>query len=76
MLVDAKRLARLLGVGVRTVRTWDAGGKLPSPVRIVGRVAWRLDEVRAWLDAGAPCRAEWEALKAPSQHNPSRIQPR
>ncbi|HEX4610151.1 MAG TPA: helix-turn-helix domain-containing protein [Urbifossiella sp.] len=64
LVVDAKALAALLGVGVRTVRTWDAGGKLPKPVRLGGRVVWRLDEVRAWLDADAPDRATWATMRA------------
>lgn len=64
LVVDAKRLAKLLCCGVRTVRTWDAAGKLPVPIRIGGRVVWRVSEVRAWLDAGAPDRETWVALRA------------
>ena len=67
LVVDAKRLARLLCAGIRTVRTWDAAGKLPKPIRIGGRVVWLVDEIRAWLDAGAPNRDEWEARKAASR---------
>lgn len=67
LVVDARRLARLLCCGIRTVRTWDAAGKLPAPIRIGGRVVWRVDEIRAWLAAGAPNRAEWEARKAASR---------
>ena len=67
LVVDAKRLARLLCCGIRTVRTWDAAGKLPKPIRIGGRVVWLVDEIRAWLDAGAPNRDEWEARKAASR---------
>ena len=67
LVVDARRLARLLCAGIRTVRTWDAAGKLPKPIRIGGRVVWRVDEIRAWLDAGAPNRDEWEARKAASR---------
>jgi predicted DNA-binding transcriptional regulator AlpA len=62
-VADAKRLAKLLCAGIRTVRTWDAAGKLPAPVRIGGRVVWRVDEIRAWLAAGAPCRDEWETRR-------------
>jgi predicted DNA-binding transcriptional regulator AlpA len=63
-VVDARRLAKLLCAGIRTVRTWDAAGKLPAPLRISGRVLWRVDEIRAWLTAGAPDRETWEARKA------------
>jgi len=54
----------MLCCGVRTVRTWDAAGKLPTPIRIGGRVVWRMDEIRDWLDAGAPTRDEWTARKS------------
>lgn len=64
LVADAKRLARLLAVGVRTVRSWDAAGKLPTPLRIGGKVVWRLDEIRAWLAAGAPDRETWAARTA------------
>ena len=64
LVVDARRLARLLCCGIRTVRTWDSAGKLPKPIRIGGRVVWRVDEIRAWLAAGAPNRDVWEVRKA------------
>ena len=63
LVVDARRLALLLGSGLRSVRTWDAAGKLPAPVRIGGRVVWRVDEIRAWLAAGAPDRSTWESIR-------------
>jgi prophage regulatory protein len=61
--VDAQRLAVLLGVGLRTVRTWDAAGKLPQPVRIGKRTLWYLPEVHQWMQAGAPDRATWEVIR-------------
>lgn len=64
LVVDARWLAKLLTCGVRTVRTLDAAGKLPTPLRIGGRVVWRVAEVRAWLAAGAPDRASWAAIRA------------
>jgi predicted DNA-binding transcriptional regulator AlpA len=67
LVVDARRLAKLLCAGVRTVRTWDAAGKLPAPIRIGGRVVWRVAEIKDWLDAGAPNRETWAALRAASR---------
>ena len=64
LVVDARRLAKFLCAGLRTVRAWDAAGKLPSPIRLGGKVVWRLDEIRDWLAAGAPRRAEWQARRA------------
>jgi predicted DNA-binding transcriptional regulator AlpA len=37
---------------------------LPSPVRIGGRVVWRVAEIRDWLAAGAPHRETWASLGA------------
>ncbi|VTT98148.1 Marine sediment metagenome DNA, contig: S01H1_L03384 OS=marine sediment metagenome GN=S01H1_10196 PE=4 SV=1: Phage_AlpA [Gemmataceae bacterium] len=64
LVADARRLAVMLCAGLRTVRAWDVAGKLPKPLRIGGRVVWRVDEIRAWIDAGAPDRETWEALRA------------
>jgi prophage regulatory protein len=64
LVVDADGLALLLNCGVRTVRAHDASGKLPAPLRIGGRVVWREAKIRAWVNAGVPDRAEWEARKA------------
>lgn len=63
LVADAKALAKLLGLGVRTVRAHDAAGKLPAPVRIGGRVVWILAEINDWLAAGAPDRATWAARR-------------
>ena len=64
LVVGAKRLAKLLCCGLRTIRAHDAAGKLPRPVRIGGKVVWVVDEIRAWLAAGAPDRETWEARRA------------
>ena len=66
LVVGAKELAGLLRIGLRTLRTMDAAGRLPKPVRIGHSVRWSLEEIRAWLAAGAPNRDEWEARKSPS----------
>jgi predicted DNA-binding transcriptional regulator AlpA len=64
LVADAKRLARMLCCGIRTIRSWDAAGKLPEPIRIGGRVVWRVAEIRAWLRAGAPDRSTWHTICA------------
>ena len=60
LLIDAHRLAELLGLSVRTIRRLDSTAKLPAPVRVGGAVRWRLSEVQAWLNAGCPDRITWE----------------
>ena len=64
LAVDAKVLAGMLGVSVRTVRAMDSSGKLPRPVRPGGHaVRWVVREIKSWLAAGAPERAEWESVR-------------
>lgn len=65
LVADAKLLARLLSVGLRTIRTMDYAGKLPRPIKLNSRTAWVLRGkagIYAWLDAGAPPRDQWEAM--------------
>ena len=67
LVADAKRLSRLLCLGVRTIRSMDSAGKLPRPIRLNTRVVWIIREIRDWLEAGAPDRSTWEALKRTSR---------
>ena len=64
LVVDARRLAAMLCCGIRSVRTWDAAGKLPAPVRIGGKVLWPVAEINDWIRAGCPDRETWEARRA------------
>ncbi len=61
--VDARGLTQLLPFGLRTIRTMDAAGKLPKPIRVGTRVLWRVAEIRAWLAADAPDRQTWAAIR-------------
>ena len=64
LLVDARSLARMLCVGIRTVRAWDASGRIPEPLRLSpGCVRWKFSELRAWLDAGCPPREVWARIR-------------
>ena len=61
LLLTARRAAALCGKSLRTWRSWDSAGQIPRPVRLGRSVLWRLDELRDWVAAGCPRRAEWEA---------------
>lgn len=63
LAVDAKVLATMLGLSVRTIRAMDAAGKLPRPVRLGHAVRWPLRIIEDWLDAGAPDRRTWQAMQ-------------
>ena len=57
-------VAGLLQVSLRHVAAMNSSGRLPRPIRLGRAVRWLADELHAWLEAGAPARDRWEALKA------------
>ena len=59
LLVDAKAAAEFCGKSLRTWRSWDSAGLIPNPVRIGRSTLWRIEELRAWVAAGCPCRKDW-----------------
>jgi excisionase family DNA binding protein len=61
LLITARQVAASLGVSLRTVRSWDSGGRLPRPVRIGRSTRWRAEELQRWTSAGCPRRVDWEA---------------
>ena len=63
LLVSAKAAATACGKSLRTWWGWDAAGWIPRPVRIGRSTLWRVDELRAWTEAGCPRREEWEAMR-------------
>lgn len=72
LAVDAKGLGPILGgISVRTVRTWDALGRLPAPVRVGNKTLWVVSEVRDWLAAGAPDRACGPRSRPPARSDPA-----
>lgn len=54
-------VARMLHISVRQVWRLHSTGRLPSPVRLGCCIRWRVDEIRAFVEAGCPSRQEWES---------------
>ena len=52
--VDVNWLAERLKVSDRTIRQWDADGKLPPALRIGRTCRWQPEVIEAWLKAGCP----------------------
>ncbi len=67
-LLRAKAAAALCSVGLATWWRWDAAGRMPRGAKIGGARLWSRAELLAWIDAGCPGRAEWQARQA-AQHN-------
>jgi len=61
--VPANEVAKILGISVRHVWALLAQERLPRPVRLGRSVRWNVDELRAWLVAGAPDTATWERMR-------------
>jgi hypothetical protein len=61
LLVDIKGLTVLLSRSVASLHRDDAAGRLPAALRIAGSKRWRYSEIVAWVEAGCPSRAEWQA---------------
>ena len=53
-LLNAKQVAGLLGVSVRSVYRLRDGLRMPRPVRVGTLLRWRESDLRQWLDAGCP----------------------
>ena len=63
VLVRADEIEKFLGIKVITWRRQNKLGKTPAPI-IIGRGQfWRYQEVLNWVEAGAPNRKIWEAIR-------------
>lgn len=64
LVIDSRTLAALLQTSKATLFRRLAMGDVIKPVAQFGQQPrWNLAEVRAWIAAGMPPAAEWEARK-------------
>lgn len=64
LAVPAAEAARLCGVSRATWWRIHSGGKCPLPVLVTEKSPrWRLNELRAWMDACCPNRQAWKAMR-------------
>jgi len=62
LLIGAPQAAAMCG---RSLSSWwrdCAAGRVPRPVKLGGRVLWRVRELQLWVEGGCPRRGGWEAL--------------
>ena len=64
LLLRTPAAAAMLNTSVRTLRMWDAAGKIPQPIRIGRSTFWRSEELRAWVAAGCPRRKDWLLMQS------------
>jgi hypothetical protein len=64
LLVDTSRAAALCGLSLASWHRLKAAAKAPAPVRLGGKVLYRVEDLRLWVGWGCPPRKEFEARKA------------
>ena len=62
-LLSITGVSQLLGVSRSQVKRLRASGRLPDPIRLGGRVLWRVDEIDAWVQAGCPAASKWRTMR-------------
>lgn len=62
-LLSAKTLGQMISLSKRQIFRLNSCGKIPAPIRIGGSVRWSESTILAWLQAGAPDRKTWQAMK-------------
>jgi predicted DNA-binding transcriptional regulator AlpA len=64
LALPAKDAAALVGISRAQFWKLHAAGKLPQPVYLGAKAPrWRVDELRAWLAAGAPDLLTWQRMQ-------------
>ncbi|QQE10118.1 helix-turn-helix domain-containing protein [Planctomycetota bacterium] len=58
-LLNVDEVAEMLDIDRSTVYRHRRAGRLPLPIKIGKRVLWIGDEVKRWLEAGAPNLRRW-----------------
>lgn len=67
LLLASDQVARQLGISRSSVWKLHSAGQLPAPIRLGRRTLWCHDTLRAWVRAGSPSRARWEAMSEGAQ---------
>ena len=62
-LLTAQSLGRLLSLSKRQIFRLNNCGKIPAALRIGGSVRWSEKTILDWLQAGAPDRKTFEAMR-------------
>lgn len=66
-LLSDKQLAVVLSISPAHVHSLDNQGKLPRPHKLGKSCRWSTAEIRDWITAGCPKRADWLLMKKESE---------
>ena len=64
LLIAIVDLKAMLSRSIASLERDDACARLPRAIRLGRLKRWRKSEILAWIEAGCPSRAEWEASQA------------
>jgi len=67
LLLFAEDVAELLNISSRQLYRLNSAGKIPLPIRTLGRPLWSRKELESWIDAGCVNRERWQEIKAASK---------
>lgn len=62
LMVGADKAAHMCGISRTLWYDLRNAGRLPQPVRLGGRVLWRVEEIQQWMMAGCPSREKWQRM--------------
>ena len=62
-LLSTRAVAKILSLSSRTIHRLNSSALIIKPLRISGSVRYIQSELMAWIEAGMPCRSEWQAMK-------------
>jgi excisionase family DNA binding protein len=54
LLINVGEVAKLTGLGIRTIWRLSASSGMPAPRKVGGRRLWSYAELTAWVEAGCP----------------------
>jgi hypothetical protein len=64
LLVDTDHAAALCGISPASWYRLKASGKTPAPIRLGGKVLYRVEDLKLFVSWGCPPRKEFEARLA------------
>ena len=64
LLVSTDQAAAACGVSAASWYRLKAAGKTPAPVRLGGKVLYRISDLELWVSLGCPGRKDFEARLA------------
>jgi len=63
LLLSAEKAAKLLGISRSQFYRLHSAGKIPLPIRTLGRPLWSRKELESWVDTGCLARERWLEIK-------------